>query len=191
MTITTITINSVNYVSYASVAETDDYIAVDPTRNTAWDLLTTDEKGSNLVAATNRLDLLTWSGEKEDPAQLNQWPRDGSDCEGTTFPDAEVPVGVQNGCSVLAGSITLDSDFANAGTSGTNTKRVKAGSASVEFFKSSRGNPIQDDTVWQLVNCFTSSVSNTNSVIGSQSFGTESESGTPLFDDYGRTEGFS
>ena len=64
MTISTITIETVDYVSYASVAEADAYLNVDPVRESTWEALDTDGKGKKLVAATRRLDLLSWQGEK-------------------------------------------------------------------------------------------------------------------------------
>lgn len=190
MTITTITLNSINYISYASVAEADALLAIDPTRATAWDLLSDDEKGANLVAATNRLDLVNYRGEKEVSTQDNQWARIGTDCDGNAFPSGDVPTGMANGTSLLAGSITLDPTNANAGTSGTNTKKVKAGSASVEFFRSSTGVPIQDATVWGLIKCFTEA-GVAGGVSTTASFGTDVPSQTPIEDDYGRTEGFA
>ena len=73
MTITTINISGTDYTSYASVAEADSWLAVDPNRSAAWAALVTTDKEINLVAATNRLDLVSWSGTKENPAQANQW----------------------------------------------------------------------------------------------------------------------
>ena len=154
MTITTITINAVNYTAYASLVEANEYLAVDPTRASAWAALTDDQKGANLVAATRRLDLLDYSGEKVSASQENQWPRTGATCNGEAVTETDVPLELQNATILKAGSITLDDSNANAGTSGSNVKSVEAGSAKVEFFRPTiPGLAVQDETVFQLVSC--------------------------------------
>ncbi len=188
MTITTITINTVDYISYASLTEANELLAIDPTRGTAWAALTDDEKGANLVAATNRLDLVNYRGEKEVSTQDNQWPRTGTDCDGNAFPTGDVPTGMANGTSMLAGSITLDPTYANAGTSAGNTKKVKAGSAEVQFFRPTAGVPLQDPTVWGLIKCYTSA-GIAGGITTTASFGVDVESQTPIEADYGKTNG--
>lgn len=189
MTITNITINSVVYVSYASLAEADAYLAVDPTRSAAWALLTDDQKGANLVAATRRLDLLDYSGEKVSSSQENQWPRTGATCNGVAVTDTDVPAELQNATILKAGSITLDATQANAGTSGSNIKRVEAGSAKVEFFQPTiPGAALQDETVFKLVSCLLAGAS------GGAGFGCASGTdGKSIFGDSdspGLTEGY-
>lgn len=154
MTITTIVIGGNNYTAYASVAEADAYLAVDPTRSAAWALLSDDQKGANLVAATRRLDLLDFSGEKVSGTQETQWPRNNATCNGDPVPSDGVPLELQNATALKAGSITIDATQANAGTSGSNIARVQAGSAEVEFFRPTiPGAALQDETVFQLINC--------------------------------------
>lgn len=179
MTITTITIGGEDYTSYASVAEADVRLAVDATRKTAWEALTTDEKGANLVAATNRLDLELWIGEKTggEGAQENKWARTGVTYEdGTAVSTTEVPIEVENATIILAGSIALDATLADSGTSGSNTKRVKAGSAEVTFFRSTLpGKPIQDETVFDLIRQFLEG-SQVSSSTGNFASGTDASS---------------
>lgn len=167
--ITTITINSVDYISYASVAEADARLAVDPVRGPTWATLSTDQKGINLVAATNRLDLLMWAGEKTGgPTQVNQWPRTGvSYKDGTPVSTTEVPTEVENATILLAGSVALDASNADAGTSGSNIEEVQAGSARVSFFRPQAGAPLQDESAYQLVQCFLAG------------FGADADSGGP------------
>lgn len=146
-----------NGESYASVAEADARLATDPVRKDAWAALSDPEKEDNLVASTNRLDLLNWEGEKTGGAtQANEWFREGATYDdGTEVPNNVIPLGVENGCSVLAGTITLNPTFADQGTSGSNVKKVEAGSAKVTFFRSTfPGGVIQDETVLKLVGEF-------------------------------------
>lgn len=155
MTISTITINSIDYIAYASVAQADAYLAVDPTRSAAWAALTTDQKGANLVAATRRLDQLNWTGEKTVSTQINEWPRTGATCDGTVFASTtEVPQEVEDATILKAGSIALDATNANVNTSGSNIKRVQAGTAEVEFFQPTTGVALQDQTAFAIVNCY-------------------------------------
>lgn len=188
MTITPITIGGVGYVSYASVAEADDRLAIDPVRSAAWEVAPINTKGAHLVAATKRLDLLTWAGQRAatPDTQPNKWPRTG-----VTYPDgavvsnSEVPIEVQDATILLAGSIALDSEQANAGRGGSNIRSVGAGSARVEFFKPVAGGPLQDETAFALIRGFLAS--NTAGLVGCAS-GTD---GTSQFDEgYGLTEGY-
>lgn len=160
MTITTITIETVDYISYASLVEANRLLNTDPTREAAWEALSDDQKGKNLVAATRRLDLLNWAGQKTggDATQDNAWPRTGVTYpDGTAVPDSIVPRAVENATILLAGSITLSAANANAGTAGSNIERVRAGSAEVQFFRPTIPGPVlQDETAFQLVAPFLS-----------------------------------
>lgn len=193
MTITTITINSVNYISYASVAEADDYLAVDPTRATAWASLTTDQKGTNLVAATRRLDILNWQGEKTGGVtQENAWPRTGvTYADGTPTSTTDVPLEVQDATILIAGDIaTTGASAAEAGSSGSNIKRAKAGSAEVQFFAPQSGVPLQNTTAYDFIAQFlgTGDASLFGTISGTDNNATSSFTNS---DEFGRTEGFS
>lgn len=153
MSISTITINAVDYTAYASVAEANAYLAVDPTRATTWATLNDDQKGANLVAATRRMDLLDYSGTKVSSTQENEWPRTGATCNGTAVTETDVPIELQNATILKAGSIALDPTNGNAGTSGSNVSRVRAGTAEVEFFRPQAGVAVQDETAFELVRC--------------------------------------
>ncbi|MEE8609012.1 MAG: DnaT-like ssDNA-binding protein [Nitrospiraceae bacterium] len=193
MTITTITIETVGYTSYASVAEADSYLNIDPTREAAWEALSTDNKGKKLISATRRLDLFKWQGEKtgDEDVQFNQWPRTGLTYPGgTAVSTSEVPVEVENATILLAGSIALDAEQADAGSSGSNTKRVKAGSAEVEFFRQVTGVALQDETAFTLIKPFLE----LSTVVASQgAFVSGNEAVESTFSDidqWGRTRGF-
>lgn len=154
MSLVTIIIGGNDYISYASVAEADEYLAVDPTRSAAWAALTDDQKGGNLVAATRRMDLLNFSGEKVSATQENQWPRNNATCNGNPVPNTGVPIQLENATILKAGTITIDGGSADAGGSGSNIRRVQAGSAQVEFFRPTiPGLALQDETAFNVVRC--------------------------------------
>ena len=184
MTITTIAIGGNSYISYASVPEADAYLAVDPVRGATWAGLTTDQKGANLVAATNRLDLLDYSGTKVVATQANDWPRENAFCNGVAVTDTDVPLEIQNATILIAGSIALDASQADAGTSGSNIKRVEAGSAVVEFFRPTiPGLALQDETAFQLVRCLLASAVGQTGLGNSLVSGTTGVNASSAFED--------
>ncbi|ADK73469.1 head-tail adaptor Ad1 [Roseobacter phage RDJL Phi 1] len=197
MTITTITISSINYVSYASVAEADARLAVDASRAATWAAKTTDEKGALLVQATNRLDLLAYAGDKTgtEVAQPNKFPRTNlTYASGEAVSTSEVPKGVENATILLAGSIALDAEAGDAGSSGSNIKKVKAGSTAVDFFRQTVGVPLADETSYALIKEFLEG-SATSSAVGNMSSGTDpsDEYAKSSFEDrdaWGRQVGF-
>ncbi len=192
MTITTITIETVDYTSYASLAEADAYLNLDPVREATWEALSDDEKGKKLVAATRRLDLLTWQGAKtgDVDVQEEKWPRTGvSYPDGTAVSTSEVPKEVENATILLAGSIAITAAVADAGTSGTNTKKVKAGSAAVEFFRRQDGKPLQDETAFKLVQIFLEAAA-TSDALGPLATGADAVSTFTDIDQWGRNRGF-
>ena len=192
MTISTITIESVGYTSYATVAEADPFLNIDPVRETKWEALSVDNKGKMLVSATRRLDLLTWQGEKTGGAlQENAWPRTGvTFLDGTAVSTSEVPQEVENATILLAGSIAIRAATSQAGTSGSNRKRFKAGSAEIEFFRPTAGKPLQDDSAFALIDIFLEA-STTSPALGPLATGTDGLSEFCDQDKFGRRRGFS
>ena len=191
MSITTLTINTIDYISYASQQEADDFLAVDPTRGAAWAALDDTTKQSHLVAATRRIDLFEFSGEKTGgESQLNAWSRTGATCNGdpVTVTD-DVPIGIENATILIAGTIAITPAVANQGSSGTNIKRVRAGTAEVEFFQPQDGVPIEDETAYSLLACFLANAS-TGAGFGLAA-GVSSESEFCDEDEPGLNEGFA
>lgn len=190
MTISAITISGEQYTIYADRREANAYLAVDPVRKATWEALTDDDdnRGPPLVASTRRLDLLSWAGKKAGGAlQENQWPRTGLTYpDGTAVADDEVPKAVENACILLAGSIAITAASADAGTSGSNQKRVKAGSAEIEFFRPEDGVALQDKTAWELIFPFLASDS---AKVGPLVSGTGGESA--FTDGWGLNKGLS
>ena len=189
MSISTIVIDSRNYTSYASVAEADIRLRVDPVRYAIWQVLGTEDKGIYLVAATYRLDLLLWGGEKAGGAsQANKFPRTGLTYpDGTAVSSSEVPLEVENGTILLAGTIAGDLEAADSGTSGSNIEEVKAGKVNVKFFRPTTGAPIQDESVFDLISPFLSGGG--GNLFGCAT-GTDGTSAFSETDPYGLTQGF-
>lgn len=195
MSLTTLDISGNSYDVYASIAEADRELVVDPARATVWASATDDKKIMYLVAATQRLNLLVWRGEKTGAGvQQNAFPRTGLVYrDGTDVATDEVPYGVERATAVLAGSIALDGSVADTGRSRQVVKRVKAGAAEVEFASAAASaialRPIQDETVYELVREWLVGALASEAGTGAAAFGTD---GVSAFQDsYDRSVGFS
>ena len=177
--------------SYASVAEADRALGFDPTRRTAWAALATEAKERNLIAATQRLDLLRWRGDRTDKdrsAQATEWPRTGlTYADGYEVPDDEIPPRLERACILLAGTIAATPATADEGQSAQPIRRVRAGSAEVEF-RSGRARarrPIQDETAYALISQWLLG----GGIIAGEAYGTDET--TAFDDDYERERGFA
>ena len=197
MSLTTLTIESNDYITYASVAKANQLLAVDITRRAAWNGLADDiEKGIHLIAATRRLDMLEWLGGKAGgPSQAAQWPRSGLVYgDGTAVPDGTIPVEIERATILLAGSITLNPDHAEAGTSGTSgVRRERVGPMEVEYFnriEEAAQKPIKDETVHQLIEQWLAAKSS-SIASGLYVSGTGAESILGRSNPYGRSQGLA
>lgn len=193
MTINTITISGVDYIAYATRVEVNEYLAVDPVRMAAWAALpdTDDARGPYIVAATRRLDMLQWMGTKTGGAtQENDWPRTGVKYpDGTDVSTTEVPLDVQNATALLSGSILINPSSANQGTSGSNTKRAKAGPVETESFRFVQGVQLQDESAYKLVFPYLASAGS-GAGVGPLTSGTNGKSSFSNIDEWGRSRGF-
>ncbi len=188
-----ITIGSDTYDVYVTVAMADTYLKADPQYGPTWETLTEDDKGINIVSATRSLDRNNWEGERTDPAQPLDWPRTGvTDSEGNPVDSAAVPTEIEDACSLIAGMIAQDAKQANDASTGSNTRRVKAGTAEVEFFRPERGSPYSR-SVMQMIGQFLSGAASLTG--GFLSTGTGCPSETPVTEstgtNYGRNSGFA
>lgn len=113
-----ITINGNDYFSYSSVADADVYLTA--WYNTeAWFALDDETKGKHLVTATNWLDSLNWK-EECSPQSVR-----------------ETKPGVVAATQLLANSIANgETDWIGGTVQEPGTKRLKAGSAEIEFYAS-------------------------------------------------------
>lgn len=195
MTLTTITINTVDYVAYAGRVEVNSYLNVEPVRSEAWNALTDDDatRGPFVIAGTRRLNLLSWSGEKTGgAAQLNAFPRTGLYyADGTAVSSVEVPQEIEDATALLAGSINLDNETADSGTSGDNVKSAKAGSVNVAFFKSEKiAKALQDESAFTLIQQWLASSGVSAAVGGLYTGDACAESTFDDIDNWGRSGGF-
>ena len=159
MTLTDINYSGEVYKSYASLTEANRILAVDTTRFSAWDPLDDAAKNRFLIAATERLDLETWQGEKTGgAAQHNAFPRTGLTYEdGTDIPDNVIPDDLARATALLAGTLAVTPSAASVGSqSARNVSRVKAGPVEVQFEesegdRSAPDDPIADGAVHKLI----------------------------------------
>lgn len=156
MTLTTLTFSGHNYKGYASVSEVDTILVADIGRMTTWGSQNEVAKKRAIVNATHRLDLLSWRGKRTDTdrsSQTTEWPRTGLVYEdGTEVADDAIPSRLVRATALLAGTISRVSSNSDARTHSARLRRVKAGSAEVEYLGSTFvSRPIQDETVYQLI----------------------------------------
>lgn len=134
----TVTISGTAYDVYANVATADAYLIGLDSAAVAWRASTTTfEKERALVMATRWLDQQTWKGEKNGgDSQELEWPRTGTSIEGVS--DTIVPADIINASIELAALFIEDASVKSTliGT-GTDAKRLKAGSVEIEYFRGS------------------------------------------------------
>jgi|GEM_PF-1280293 len=128
--------------SYVLVVDADAYF-VDSFNNAAWMALTTAEKTVALAEATRWLEALCWKGEKCDPAQPMQWPRqiDATGCCAATD-CTTLPAALVQATSELALALHKDQDAVIGGAATAVTglvKRQKLGDLEVEYHPPSSG----------------------------------------------------
>lgn len=161
--ISTITIDTVVYSVYALTADpvqdSDDYLAVKI--GSTWSTATTLQKQQALISASRFMDrAVLWSGDKTSAAQPREWPRDGAvdGCNGDeAVADGTTPDAIALGEFELADSLFLDSTIQTGTGTGSNVKKVKAGSAEVVFFTGTSGTSEETRLPTQvndLVSCF-------------------------------------
>ena len=107
---------------------------------TAYDSATNANKQKALVSATRWLDRQKWQGAKTSSSQALEFPRTGLvDKYGDEVADDSVPTAVESACYELAYILLDDATKQDNADTGSNVKKVQAGSASVEFFVGSQG----------------------------------------------------
>lgn len=105
--------------------------------------------------------------------------------------DVGVPVAVQEGAYELANAVLVDVEATAATSTGSNVKRVKAGSAEVEFFRATGGTPLPT-VAFQLLRPYLVSQQSTGDGdgVGACASGTDGESSFSDGDAWGRYSGF-
>lgn len=149
----TLSIGGEAYFAYASVAFADVYLAVDINRSAAWSAKTTDEKATLLVAATNALDaMVSFTGEATDNTQATSWPRSGVTlANGYPVADNEIPLVISRVTCILAGTAATTPSALETMTTANNKRRVKSGTAEVEFFRPEDGVPMSDPRAFRML----------------------------------------
>lgn len=174
--------------TYASLAEATTYLG-DLIGADSWALLDPDTQNKALLTAFKLLERQQWQGEAVGSVD---WPRTGVlDCAGDPVSALTVPGDLLTAQIELAYAVTVDNSLVAKTTTADNTKRLQAGSASIEFFNTDGSDNFQStrfpSNVMELIRCFlASAVGNTG---GAESFGTECpETFSP--DGYSRNQPF-
>lgn len=108
----------------------------------AWTDATNDQKAQALISATRMIDRQRWAGTRSTdfPYSELQWPRDGvTDKYGDAVDGDTLPDDLVTGFYELALALLEDEAVQDTPAGGSNTKRVKAGSVEVEFFRPTLG----------------------------------------------------
>ncbi len=126
----TVTIGSNSYAVYSSLDYANKYLAGDFTA-TKWRAETDDDVLKRaLISAARLLDRQVWPGTKEDADQLEAWPRTGV----SGVEDGEIPQQIIDANALLAKYIHEGSSVETSTSTANNTRRLKAGSAEIEYF---------------------------------------------------------
>lgn len=126
--------------SYGSRAEADAYFN-DSLRKATWAAVVNATKDQGLIEATRVFERQAWAGEKEVPSQDLAFGRTGlTDKDGTALTPAETLEVAKEAQFEYA--LYLITDPAALGTreaTGSNIKKLEAGSAKVTYFKATKG----------------------------------------------------
>lgn len=143
---------------------------------TAWAAASTDDQNRCLVSASDWIDrAMEFSGTKTVAAQPRDWPRDGTDCDGTSVTSGTTPDNLALATFWLAGQVIVDNDAASSPGTGSNVKSARAGTAKVEFFSATDGTRLPLTAV-DYIGCYAGG----GNISGGTATGTDSSS---AFDD--------
>lgn len=181
----TVTISGTSYDIYGTKVLATAYMAARIGAE-AWTTATAANRDKALVSATRWLDRQNWQGQKTVAAQPLEFPRTGlTDKDGNAVASDVPPVLVEEASYEMALAILADASVQANITTGSNTKRVKAGSAEVEFFRATDGTKLPS-IAQELAGVFLDG--------GARSAGcakgTDGESTFTDLDQWGRTRGF-
>lgn len=177
--------------SYATIAEADAYLD-NSIRATAWATVLDDDKARALITATRLIDKQCLCGDQTDPDQPLHFPATGVvDHEGDEVPDDEVPLGITNATIELAFELSQNPSLESSSNTGSNTKRLKAGSVEIEKFRpgdvlGSKGVKRFPTVVQEYLSPFICTAAGS-----AQAFGSDQTSQFDNCDTYGRSEGFA
>lgn len=157
--------------SYVSLADATTYLG-DLVGAESWAFLDPDTQTKALLTAFKLLERQLWQGEAVGAVD---WPRTGVvDCAGDPVDDASVPDDIISAQIELAYALTVDASLVTKTTTADNTKRLKAGSAEIEFFNTDGSDNFAPGrfpaNVMELIKCF---LRGPGAAASAESFGTE------------------
>lgn len=157
--------------TYVSLADATTYLG-DLMGAESWAFLDPDTQNKALLTAFKLLERQQWQGEAVGAVD---WPRTGvTDCAGDPVDDATVPEDIESAQIELAYALTVDPSLAGKTTTADNTKRLKAGSAEIEFFNTDGSDNFAPGrfppNIMELIRCFLGGATGSASA---ESFGTE------------------
>lgn len=169
--------------SYISVADADSYFAL-RLNVAAWTSAVNATKEAALVTATRSIDAVKWNGEKTVVDQDLAFPRTGlTDIDGEELADDAIPQEVLDATCELALAMLVNSAVITAADSGSNIRRVAAGSASVEYFRPVEGTSFPALVQKLLIHLLGGA--------GTSGFGVSGSDYCPVTTDRGLTEPYS
>jgi hypothetical protein len=140
VSIQTVTIGTSVIEVYGGTAAQMAYLAGSLTDGAvAFAALTPTQQAQTLVMASRYLDMQAWQGTPTgvvgpDPTTL-QWPRNNViNADGSTLDSTTVPQALLNAVFEMCALIANDNNITTYLDQSTNTRQVRAGSASVEYF---------------------------------------------------------
>lgn len=171
--------------SYATIAEANTYLD-DSIRAGSWEFLDDDTKARCLLTATRMLDKRSWLGDKADANQTLEFPRTGL----SDYGDTQFPGPIIEACIELAYELSSD-DAIESSSQGKNTKKLNAGSASIEYFRPggvrglssvTRFPEVVEEIIYPLLSSGRS---------GGEAYGSDATSSFEDSDVYGTTDGYA
>lgn len=127
--------------SYISVADADTYFE-DAIHASVWSSASPGDKAKALVTATRFFDRQNWNGSKyqDAPTQVLDWPRSGlTDSNGNALDETEVPQEILDATCELALTLLQNPSAQDSTDTGSNIKRMKAGSVEIEYIRGTSG----------------------------------------------------
>ncbi len=154
-----------------------------------------EERGGYTTTPTNPASTVKVTGSGDDAltltvtykTQVASFPRTGlTDKYGLALSEFVAPADVESAQIELAFEISQDTSVEGGANTASNQKRLRAGTAEIEFFRPTDGTPLPS-VAWDLLKPFIDSVAGS---AGSVSFGTGCSSQFDDADTYTRTQGF-
>lgn len=145
---------------------------------TTWLALSDDNKRRTLVTASDILDRLSWLGSQTVASQPRAFPRTGiEDREGEAVTSTDIPPDIITATIEIAVFVSENAAFAENPTGGNLNKRLKAGSAEIEFFRpsSDSAGPLPDQLL-KIVGTYLAGQSGSTTVLGAITNGTDNTS---------------